>query len=435
MPPPVPVYALDCNGVTEAGLASTRAGTFFAELKLVGKRFSEQDMAEFGEVVYGPARQQAQEAEIDLVMLKDSANDGAASLRRVVAKLGALGGTRSFPNPSITPVLAGMGFVKIELPCDEHIVIKGVRRTNVSILAPADVPVFLFSRIVDILTDVLSCAVDSQLGIAPSTEDLLALLNYAISREKGTAPISDTVLQTRVIPLIENMKLTPPWSVLEQPRPGTDDAEVIHGFMNQMLDKSRRADMYGEKKQIKRLRKEVRDRKKTAHTLFVSNFPQDTTEDQLFQLFNSGVPGLINPVYKVKLPMKTYAFVTCRSAKATRGIIEHKDWVLEDKKLYVARKSGGDESPSQKRQRSDSADVPVPESIAVHVCKVLGAHSGCNISRIPELLKDDGVVVDPHALGFRNLAHLLQSIHGVRLEQHAAPGSFRPVYHAYIENP
>lgn len=435
MPPGIPLFALDAPEKKVSCVQSTRAGLFFAQFKMDQKRFSETDISEFGRMIYGPLRSTQEEADHDLQAIKEAASRGAAMLRRLVAKIGALGGSKSSPSPAVKSVLAGSPTISLSLPNSDGVIVKGTRRPHVSVSVPHDAPQLVISRVLDTLVDVLSCAVDSQLGIAPSASDLVELVRHSLSRDRETNQLTDLIVESYIVPLIEIMKLTSPWSVLQPPRPGTDDEEVMKGLMHQLFDKARRADQFGERKQIKRLRKEVRDRKKAVHTLFVSNLPNDVTEGKLFDLFNKGLPGLNNPVYRVRLTEpKSYAFVTFRSRRATDAVLGKKDWVLGEKKLYVAPRTDNDGSPSLKKQKTEHADTPeIPSHVISALCQVVGQNSGCNISQIPDLLKRSGTEtkIDPHALGFKNLAHLIQAVPEIRLEQSTQGTSFRPVFYAF----
>lgn len=436
MPPAIPLFTFDVNGKANRGVCSTRAGTFFAELPVRSIRsIKDVDHSEFGTIVYGPLRMTLDEATSDFKRLNDSAHSSTAALRREIARLGSLGGTKSHPSASIKSVLAGSPKIHLQVDDNDAVTIKGIRRPNVTASISARAPHFLLRRIIDVATDLLSCAVDSQLGIAPSTDDLLEAVKHAISRDKGMCPISDSLICTYVLPLLEKMKDSEPWSVLKPAREDSDDAEVIHGLMNQFLDKSRQADVHGERKQVKRLRKEVRDRKKTAHTVFVTNLPSNITEEALFDLFNSVTPEK-NSVYKVKLPrdeesgaIKTYAFVTCRSKKATAAVLAKNDWIINDKKLYVASRNEDDASPLSKRQNTGD----IPENLEREIENIVKSNPGCNVSQIPDLVSkgSSGLSFHPRELGFHNLTQALQSLSTIRLEPKDVTGSNRPVYYAY----
>ena len=443
MPPPIPVHVLDLKERVGTNIGATRAGTYFAEFKVPKKLFSDSDVTEFGEVVYGPARLNLHDAEDDFRQLTEGSSRGALGLRRVVAKLGALGGTRSSPNPSVIPVLTHLQPIHVSISCDDCVQVKGVRRQNVTVSTPSDSPLFLVARVIDIVTDLMACVVDSQLMITPPISDLVAIVKYAISRENCTFPLSDEVWNSRVVPVVDVLLRASPWSLLNPPKPDTDDGEVIRGLLNQLLDKSRRADIYGERKQLKKCRKEVRERKKAAHTLFVSNFPANITEEDLFLLFNSSIPDITNPVYKVKLPRdkatgaaRAYAFVTCRSAKATKAILEFGNWVIGGKKLYLATRDYGEDSPSQKRQRiepPEGADVPL--EVATLLRTIILRNPGCNISQLPTLAHEmsPDVSIDAQKYGFRSLVNLLQGIPDIRVEQIVMTNSHRPMYRAYYK--
>jgi hypothetical protein len=438
MPPAIPVYALDSTERKRSGVNKTRAGIYFAEVSFPSN--SEPHMKEFGPKIYGPPRSTEAEAKADLHVINQAKTSGIVALRRLIARIGALGGTKSSPSSSVTPVMKSNPQIRISFPGNDGVLIRGVRRPNVSVLVSRTSPLFLMARIIDVLSDVLACVVDSQLGISPPTSDLVEIVKFAISRERAECPISDTVLTSEIIPLIELMKLTTPWALLQPPRPETDDEDVIRGLLHQLFDKCRKADIFGEKKQLKRLRKEVRDRKKTAHTLFVSNLPKEVAQESLFELFNTGIEGLNNPIYRVMFPneTKSYAFVTCRSRKATYAILQKKDWIMKGKKLYVAPREEGDESPSAKRQRTGSDDLThaPPDEISSILTNLVAQHPGCNLSQIPELLKkmSPEVKVDPHQMGFKSLAHLMQGIPDIHLERSKIEGSFRPAYHAFPKN-
>jgi hypothetical protein len=443
MPPAIPLFTLDSPGLKGTCVQSTRAGLFFAQQNLDFKRTS-CATSEFGRIVYGPPRSTREEAEHDLETLKEAGLGGASMLRRLIAKVGALGGTKSFPSPDVQSVLIGSPSIELYLPGCQGLVVKGTRRPNVSVTVNPDAPHLLFSRVIDTVVDVLSCAVDSQLGIAPPSSELVELVKYSMARDKENNQLTDAVVESFVVPLIEIMKLSHPWSGLQPPRPGTDDDDVIKGLIHQLLDKSRRADQFGEKKQVKRLRKQVRDRKKAVHTVFVSNLPVNVSEERLFNLFNHGIEELKNPVYRVRLPCddksrepKSYAFVTFRSRRATNAVLAKKDWIMDDKKLYVAPRTDGEGSPSLKRQKLEEPATPeIPKNIIGALRQVVDKNPGCNISQIPDLLKKTSpdVKVDAHGLGFKNLTHLIQAIPEIRLKQATQGTSFRPVFYAFPQN-
>jgi hypothetical protein len=85
-------------------------------------------------------------------------------------------------------------------------------------------------RVIDLLTDLLSSVVDSQLDILPPEYELLEVIKYALSRDKGVCPVSSHVFEKYISPLIRGFLGTSPWSKLKAPRPASDDFEIIHGF-------------------------------------------------------------------------------------------------------------------------------------------------------------------------------------------------------------
>lgn len=440
MPPQVPIYVFDFKGKSRIkGVSESRAGSFFAEIPLKHVReFSESDFGEFGKVVYGPARERISEAQCDFIELSGAASKGPGMLRRAICKLAHLGGTRSHPNPAVKPVLAGAPKINVNVVSNDAIVINGIRRSNVSASIPSSGSELLMERILDISTDLLSCAVDSQLGISPPVADLVDAIKFAVSREGVSCPLSEQIVQECVIPLIYSMKDYAPWASLHEPKANTDDAQVIHGFLTQFRDKARQADQHGEKKQLKRVRREVRKRKKEAHTIFVLNLPRETTEAELFQVFNQSA----NAVYKATIPKdaegysKGFGFVICRSRKATESILQRYDWEVGGRRLYVKKAANDpeEEEAEPKRQRTNSSALfRLPSSLEDAVVKVVSQHPGCNVSQIPNLVRQ--VVVDepldPQKYGFRNLSHALQSVSSIYLEPAKSGSARRPVYFAY----
>lgn len=434
MPPPVPIYTLDCKGRTQhKGVYETRSAMFFAQIELKGySKISVEDQQEFGKIVYGPPRQGMEESVEDFKQLESSAYSGSSTLRRLIARLSPFGGTKSHPSPAVWPVQAGAPKIHVQVSRAHDQEIRGVRRSNVSCAISRSAPALLMERVLDVLTDLLSCAVDSQLGLVPSLQDLMGAIKFALSREGGVCPISDSMFNEHIVPLIASMVKTEPWSILKEPDPATDDEEVIHNFLLQFLDKARRADFLGERKQLKRFRKEVRMRKKLAHTVFVRNLPLDATVDAVFALFNSVAS---NAVYKVDLPKtetgesKGYGFVICRSKKATDAVIAHPNWKLNGRELFV--------SPREKPQEDDpclkKCRMSLPSELEEVIVKVVRQHPGCNASRIPGLIYaiDSSLSLDPKRLGFRNLTHALQSVPQIYLEFANRGNAQRPVYFVY----
>lgn len=430
MPPPIPLYTFDYKGKTEMrGVTETRSGMFFAEVPL--KPFSKvsvSDQLEFGKVVYGPARVTVDEARKDHDLLHAAAHAGPMELRRLIARLSPLGGTRSYPNPAVWPVQAGAPKIHVQVSHEFDGEIRGVRRSNVSCSLPMGAPELLMERVVDVISDLLSCAVDSQLGLRPSIEDLFAAVRFALTREGGACPISDNVAEKFVVPLIREMRQMEPWSILRDSDPATDDSEVIHCFLLQFLDKARRADELGERKQLKRFRKEIRMRKKQAHTVFIKNLPLDVTEEQVFSLFNSLAP---NAVYKVDLPRtdsgdsKGYGFVICRSRKATEAVLSKCNWELNGRVLFLAPRD--DDSSPRKHM------VSLPSELQDAVLRVVRQHPGCNASQVPNFVQilSPSLSLNPHRFGFRNLTQALQSISQIYLEHANRGNANRPVYFVY----
>ena len=251
MPPVIPTYVLDSPVGSRDSVNHTRGGLFFAQVSIQHKGESRFDLSEFGSTIYGPPRSSELDADNDLRAIKVARSRGSRDLRRLVARIGSLGGTKSCPSSSVTPVLSTAPEINLQIPCCDGIRICGVRRRRISALIPAQAPGYILARIIDVLADVLSCAVDSQLSVAPSTPDLVDIVKHSISRERGSCPISDISVETYIIPLIEIMKDSAPWSSLSQPEMGTDDEEVIRGFLHQLYDNCRKADIRGEEKQLK----------------------------------------------------------------------------------------------------------------------------------------------------------------------------------------
>ena len=450
MPPAIPLYAFDYKGKSGTpNVGESRAGMFFAELPLKYKRLiREPDYPEFGKVVYGPARTTVQEAKVDLDMLSHAASEGVNGLRRAIAKLAQYGGTKSHPSPAIKPVMAGAPRIHVGVTADDSMELVGVRRSNVSVALPNSAPKLVMQRVIDIVADLLSCAVDSQLGIQPPISDMVDAVKFALGRERANVPINESGISQFVVPMIQAMHATLPWSTLVPVDPETDDGEVIRCFIHQFLDKCRQADQVGEKKQLKRMRKEARKRKTTSHTVFVTNLPRESTDDELFALFNSGLPGFENPIYKVDIPRedgseaprsKGFGFVVCRSRKATNAVLEKHEWELGGRVLYVAPRTQDsveeDGSPSRKRLKANSLQFRLPSEWEEAITRLVTRNPGCNVSQLPDMLQlslsDTDQALDPQRYGFRNLTHALQSVPTIYLELANGGSVKRPVYFAY----
>jgi hypothetical protein len=444
MPPPVPIHALDYKGKSKlTGVSETRAGSFFAELSLKElKAIPESDYPEFGKTLYGPSRQRISEAKRDFDQLSLAAAEGSSSLRRALCKLAHLGGTKSHPNPKVVPVLAGAPKIHVKVGVTPSQEIKGVRRSNISASIAEGAPELMMERVLDIACDLLSCAADSQLGICPSTEDLVSAVKFALSREGVPCPLTSELIDEYVTPLIDAMKDYSPWASMSEIRTNTDDHDVIKGFLNQFLDKARQADQHGERKQLKRVKKEIRKRKKQAHTLFVANIPRNITEQDLFLLFNKGVEGIDNAIYRVEIPKdeagapRGFGFVICRSRRATLAILDCPRWQIGGRDLLVKLKNDRgreDESPKRRRISELVSQLPVP--VEELIVKVVKQNPGCNVSQIPNLYvqvnEAEHDPLNPQQYGFRNLTHALQSIPTIYLELVKGGSTKRPAYFAY----
>ncbi len=451
MPPAIPLYSFDFKGKSKlVGVSETRSGQFYAEIDVSRKYIPPDDIAEFGNVVYGPPRNSATEAKKDYNLFCKAMQKGSYYLRCLIAKLAPLGGTRSHPSPTVIPLLSSRPLVSLSLGPGDSL-IRGVRRKHVSLHGiPSEWPLLLLERVLDLLVDILSSVVDSQLGILPDVKDLEELIRFAISREKSVCPaVSEGIFRTSILPLIELFLQSDPWKAahLHPIRSTSDDREVIQGFLSQFYDKARQADIFGEKKQLKRLKHEVRERKKFHHTVFVGNLPKDVSDDALFSLFDQGLyddPSIGKVVYKVYIPREAqsghtrgFGFVTCRSAKATAAVLEH-SWKLGNIKLHVSRREDQimDEPislhPQPKRMKSEI--IQLPESLQAEILKAVAKNPGCNISLIPSLIQksenDGNSPLDPYQYGFRNLTQAIQSVKSLRLE---TSGDARPIYYAYPE--
>ena len=449
MPPPIPSYALDCKRKTRrTGVTETRTNQFFAELHLRGySRIVAEDMLEFGQVVYGPLRVHEDEAERDLKSFRDSIESGGnIGLRRCIAKMAPSGGTRSSPSPAVVPILSKFPVVSLRLShSDDSIRITGVRRSNIFVHVDAHAPLRILERAVDLLADLLSSVVDSQLGILPSVDELSDLIKYSFSRNNGPCPVSDSIFQKYIIPLIELFRTTPIWATrLSEPVPGSDDQDVIHGFLSQFLDKARQADMFGEKKQAKRINKKNRSKKLAKHTVYVTNIPKACLEKNLFEVFESGLGDDEKHVYKVVImrdprtnKSRGFGRVIFRNAKATKKALEKTDWEVDGRILYlesyVERLSRGNEiDEDEDADESDSgSDFPglydflpspkkpqrsfqLPQHLEESIREVVARNpKGCALNQLADL-------VDASRYGFRSIAEAIRSLNGLRVE--AQPG-------------
>ena len=422
MPPVIPLYAFDYKGKSKVnGVSVTRTNMFFSEYPLT---YQPSFLLEFGNVIYGPQRRNIHEAKKDHELIEEAASRGPDMLRRAVAKLAHLGGTKSHPHPNVTPVLMDVSKpIRIIVSTENSQEIQGVRRSHVFAIVAESAPSLIMERVVDSLSDLLACSVDSQLGLRPPVDLLLSCVKHAISREMSICPILDDELDTYVRPLCEKMLDTLPWSILKVPS-NAEDLEVITGFIRQFLDKSRQADLHGERKQIKRIQKKRRDLKKSLHTVFVNNVPWETTEAELHTLFSKNVPGLSNPIYKVLIPKneitgaaKGYALVICRSKKATRAVLDKTDWEIAGRSLNLRWRD------PTKIESTGKLPAELEEKIA----KVVSQNPGCNVSQIPNYLEE----LDFHKYGFKNLTHALQSVPYIYLELGNSRNITRPVYLAY----
>ena len=442
MPPPIPTYALDCKKKSKSSrLKETRSGMFFAELHVEeGLIFTSHDLMEFGHAVFGPLRSTMQEADDDLLsLMKSIESGGSMGLRRWISKYAPHGGTRSSPNPSVVPVLSKLPVVSLRLSeSGDSIKVAGIRRPSIHVTVDPHVPVRIIERAIDLITDLLSSVVDSQLGILPPVEELLAVVKYAFSRDMSPCPIPESVISKYIIPLIECFLQTPLWACALSPLSNdSDDEQVIHGFLSQFLDRARQADIFGERKQIKRMNKKSRSKKLARHTVFVTNIPKTCSEKELFELFESGLGGDEKHVYKAVImrdshtnKSRGFGRVIFRNAKATNAALERSNWEFAGRLLYLesyaARAENEvvneDESesdshtefpglydflPSPKRpQRKYRLPVQVEETIR----KLAAQHpEGCQLSLVADL-------VDPMRYGFPNLTEAVKSVEGLRVE-------------------
>jgi hypothetical protein len=349
MPPPaIPLYSFDYKGKSRlVGVSEARSGQFYAQLEVSRRGMPQCDLEEFGAVVYGPPRNSSAVAKEDYNILMQGLKSGTASFRRSIAKLGSLGGTRSHPNPSVVPLLSSKPNIELDFGSSGQLKVNGTRRKHVSVIhLPDTTPIVLIERTIDLLVDILSSVVDSQLGIFPSHSDLEDLLHFGLSREKTPCPITSDLSRDFIQPMITLFLASNPWkSYLRTADESTDDREVISGFLAQLYDKARQADIFGEKKQMKRIKREVRERKKFHHTVFVGNLPKDISDESLFAVFDkvdNDSGGKV--VYKVFIPRdpvtghnKGFGFVTCRSAKATNAVLD-RTWKLGPIKLHVSKR-------------------------------------------------------------------------------------------------
>jgi len=433
MPPPIPIYALDYQGRTNlVGVSETRSGMFFAEYSIskVGS-LSADDLQEFGKCVYGPLRSTSEEAKSDYNLFRAGANESSSSLRRIIARLASLGGTRSYPNPAITPMLSQNPSMTINVS-PNGIRIGGIRRPKIIITCDTQSPVRVMERVIDLLTDLLSSVVDSQLGISPPESELLEIVKFALSRDRGPCPVSSPIIDKYIKPLINVFLSTSPWSKLERPRADSDDLEVIHGFLSQFMDRARQADIAGERKQIKRMNKLNRSRKLTKHTLFINNIPKEVDEQSIFDLFETAGLTDSKAVYKVVIvrdnstnESRGFGRVIFRNAKATMAAIEEsRKWEIAGKHLYlspmptVASTESSDQDPGlydflPSVKRSRLASYKLPDSTSYRVCRILLQHGEVVISDLPNLVPEIGEFAK---YGFQNLTQAVRSIEGVRID-------------------
>lgn len=446
MPPAIPLHAFDFKGKSRSGgVTATRAGTFFAELALPQRvrGFTRRDLLEFGNTVYGPERASIHEGKADLAALAAGMESGPSGLRRVIAKLAPLGGTRSHPHPDTRPVLSSALEIRIEIASTSCIEIHGIRRPHVFAAVPSNAPRLIMMRILDVLTDLLSCSVDSRLDIRPPLPLLLATVKHALSRESGQCAVSDSHLEMYAKPLAEAMLEVTPWDALSKLVPGTDDEEVITGFIRQFLDRARQADIHGENKlarQMKKEKKEKKERKKSLRTVFVNNVPWESTEAELHAVFSQGIESIPNGIYKVMIPKdpesklsKGFALVVCRSRKATEMVLEKTGWEIGGRALQVRWRDPHSDiaQPAAKRQRSERLPPEVEEAMV----RAITQNPGCNVSQIPNLILNgkggDSPLANPQVYGFKNLTHALQSIPSIYLESGSNRNFKRPAFFAY----
>jgi hypothetical protein len=439
MPPPIPIYALDFKGKSRyPGVNETRAGMLFAEINLskLGS-FSADDLQEFGKTVYGPLRPTADEAKQDYIALKQSVNKGSNALRRTIAKYASLGGTRSYPNPSVKPMLMSNPSIVVSMTSNSTTPIRtsGIRRPKITVVSDDQCPIRIMERVIDLLTDLLSSVVDSQLDILPPETELLQVIKFALSRDKGVFPVANHIMDKYIIPLVSAFLETAPWSDLKPPRPSSDDLQVIHGFLSQFMDRARQADIAGERKQIRRVNKVNRSRKIVKHTLNVTNISKDINEQALFELFESGLSTEDSKaVYKTIIvrdvstgESRGYGRVIFRNAKATLAALNNHQWEIGGRHLYLERvqtenqnDSSEDEVhaglydflPSPKKPKLSS--FRLPKIMEEKILQVVGMHAnGCPIGDIPTLVEG----LDFAKYGFASLTQALRSIDGIKVDK------------------
>jgi len=443
MPPPIPIYALDCKKKNrKTGVMETRQGMFFGEVHLHREaKLGKDDLLEFGQSVFGPLRSTSSEAQADVTNIQRCIeNEGASGLRRWISKMAPLGGTRSSPNPSVVPVLSNIPGVSLHI-CEsgDSVKVTGIRRPNISALLDGHAPVRIIERAIDLLTDLLSSVVDSQLGILPPQEDLVAVLKYSFSRNNGQCPVPDGVFVKYIIPLTDAFLRSPVWAtVLHAPIEGSDDLEVIHGFLSQFLDKARQADIFGERKQARRINKKNRSKKLAKHTVFVTNIPKSTTEKELFEVFESGLGNEEKHVYKAVImrdsrtnKSRGFGRVIFRNAKATKAALEKSGWELCGRLLYlesyIERAAKENEIDNEDSESESGHDYPglydflpspkkphrifqLPPEIELSVREIVRKHpEGCPLSNLADL-------VDSTRYGFRSLTDALKSVEGLHVE-------------------
>jgi RNA recognition motif. (a.k.a. RRM, RBD, or RNP domain) len=392
---------------------------------------------EFGDTVYGPLRNSYVLAKDDSDAIRKALDTDILSLRKIIAILGAQGGTCSRMPLGNIPFLKRLEIAPFEVLSDaaatgELVKICGSRRKFLSVVLYLDKHhVGFLRRVLDFTVDLLGACVDIGFGLKPTIATLKGAYqrvfrnsrDLLLENEPSVERLAETFLDSQLFS--EHLK-----------NPDSDsDSLVMNSFVEQLSKKAFKSDEQS-RVAVKKDAKKITDlKRKIRNTIVVWNLPRNITRAELNEFFDySGLE-------EINFPHNNYsagfAFLKMSNSESCDRLLASDNLKFQERILFFTRQKISEAlrlkllGERVLETTKVSCIFKLPPSVQIEIKEILKEKPGCNIGYVQQKIGRDKL--NPQMFGFRNLVKALQSVDGVRIERIQRNPTVAPYYQAFLD--
>ena len=388
-------------------------------------RFSDsRHKLEFGDVIYGPLRQDKNVAESDLADFQEAfKSDDIIGLRKQIAITGALGGTHSRVPHNVIPLLQPEPVINAVAPQQQSgspLIMSGSRRPNVSVqLQLNEHSTSFLRRAIDLTVDLLGACADTQLRLLPSWQNIKDALMRGLNDPQNLEIHTHACKQ-----IYDALTSHILFADLEIPNSFRDEA-AIAGLIAQLSARAAPGDKKSKEKIKQAKRRLQRLRANYRKSLIVWNVPRGATPDEIRAVLDLEKVSLVQLATDPKSgEFRGYAFATAANLDAAKSLDGQKIF-FKNRMLFVNQRKisqGLKARVSGEKfldERNESPPFRLPGEICGKIYGIVSAREGCNIGVVQQII---GPELNPQMYGFRNLVTALQSVPGLTVERRIPEG-------------